>query len=279
MLCKFHEAHFYNHIFRNKRTSSSHAKRREELCDMIQEIYYDNRQIYGARKISTILRNNGEHVSEKVVLDLMRNMGLSSICEGARSTYLKNRKGMPNLVKQEFYTNAPNKIWLGDVTYYKSLYKKSYYICAILDLFSRRVVGYKISLRNNTQLIKSTFKQAYENRKPLDNLIFHNDRGSNYCSVSFRNYLTSLGVEHSFSKAHVPYDNAVIERFFRTLKDEELYRGEYRSENKFRKAIDDYILFYNTKRLHETLGDKTPEQVEADFFYNTANCKKLTNCT
>jgi len=99
-------------------------------------------------------------------------------------------------------------------------------------------------------LTKATFKQAYENRKPQENLIFHSDREGVYGSAAFRDYMESLEVEQSFSKARVPYDNSVSESFFASMKREELYRTNYRSENEFKKAIDDYIIFYNTKRPH-----------------------------
>ena len=132
------------------------------------------------------------------------------------------------------------------------------------------VVGFRISHKNSTQLTKGTFKQAYENRKPESNLLFHTNRGSNYRSKTFCSYLKSLGVTQSFSRAHVPYDNSVMESFFSSLKREELYRTKYRSENEFRTAVDKYIAFYNEERPHATNQYKPPVQKESDFLSNRA---------
>jgi transposase InsO family protein len=107
--------------------------------------------------------------------------------------------------------------------------------------------------------------QAYKVRNPDKGLIFHTDRGSNYRSHTFCKCLILLGVEQSLSRSSMPYDNAVAESFFASMKKEELYRRKYRSEKEFRQAVDDYMLFYNTKRPHQTLKYKTPEQAEAAF--------------
>jgi len=261
---------FYNHIRRNKKDCTSYAKRREEFRIKIQEVYDDSNQIFGAEKITAVLQNNGECVSKKFVLELMRDMGLVSIRQNSKGIYLKEKLKMKNHLNRNFHTDAPNQVWVSDVTYFK-FDDKSYYICVIIDLFSRKVVGHRVSIKNSTQLIKSTFKQAYENRKPQEKLVFHSDRGSNYRSATFRHHLETLDVEQSFSKAHVPYDNSVAESFFASMKREELYRTKYRSENEFKKSIDNYIIFYNTKRPHKTVKNKTPEQFEMDFARNSDN--------
>ena len=120
------------------------------------------------------------------------------------------------------------------------------------------VVGFRIGLKNSTRLVKSTFKIAYEQRQPQFPLLFHTDRGSNYRSNAFCAYLQSLGVTQSFSRAHIPYDNSVMESFFASMKREELYRTKYRSEQELRAAVADYIKFYNETRPHAKNGYKTP---------------------
>ena len=132
-------------------------------------------------------------------------------------------------------------------------------------LYARMVVGYKIGKTNSTQLVKSTLKKAYMDRMPSPGLIFHTDRGSNYCSKTMNDCIQSLNITHSFSRAYVPYDNSVMESFFSTLKREELYRTKYRSEADFREAVDQYITFYNTKRPHRKLNYKTPQQKEQEY--------------
>ncbi len=256
---------FYNHIFRNKRDNTWYAKRREEFRIKIQQIYDDNNQIFGAAKITAIMKEEGYRISIGMVRELMHDMGLISIRQDAKDLYDKEQKKYKNHLNQEFTTTRPNEVWVSDVTYFK-FKTQVFYICAILDLYSRMVVGFRISHKNSTQLTKGTFRQAYENRKPENNLLFHTDRGSNYRSNTFCSYLKSLGVTQSFSRAHVPYDNSVMESFFSSLKREELYRTKYRSENEFRTAVKNYMVFYNEKRPHAKNGYKTPLKRELEFF-------------
>ena len=162
---------------------------------------------------------------------------------------------------QNFDASRPNEIWVSDVTYFK-IKDKAYYICVVMDLFSRMVVGYGISYRNSIQLLKATFCHAYDDRHTNDGLIFHSDRGMNYRSNAMSSYLQSLNVIQSFSRAHVPYDNSVMESFFSNMKREELYRTRYRSEREFKAAVREYITFYNEKRPHKKLRYKTPKQYE-----------------
>lgn len=172
---------FYNHIFRNKRDNTWYSKRREEFRIRIQEIYDDNNQIFGAAKITAIMKEEGYRTSIGMVRELMHDMGLISIRQDAKDLYDKEQKKYKNHLNQEFTATHPNEIWVSDVTYFR--YKEQvFYICAILDLYSRMVVGFRISHKNSTQLTKGTFKQAYENRKPKSKLLFHTDRGSNYRS-------------------------------------------------------------------------------------------------
>jgi len=189
---------------------------------------------------------------------------LVSIRQTAKSLYTKDSKKFKNHLNQEFHTDKPNQVWVSDVTYFR-YNEKSYCICVIIDLFSRKVVGYRVGPTNSTQLVKSTFKKAYESRHPDKELIFHTDRGSNYRSKTFSDYLKLLQVTQSFSRAYVPYDNSVAESFFSSMKREELYRTKYRSESEFRKAVDNYMEFYNTKRPHRKLKYRTLEQAESDF--------------
>ena len=177
---------------------------------------------------------------------------------------MQNQKRKENILNQEFNTTHPNEVWVSDVTYFK--YKnKTIYICVIIDLFARKVIACRVSHKNSTQLTKSTFKMAYELRQPDKDLLFHSDRGSNYISKTFMDYLKSLGVKQSFSRAHIPYDNSVCESFFGGMKREELYRTNYKSEKELQQSIKNYIEFYNTKRPHTLLRYRTPDKTEADF--------------
>lgn len=255
---------FYNHVLRNKKDNTWYAKRREKLRLRIQEIYDESNQIFGAAKIAAVMKSEGFKVSNEMVRTLMRDMGLVSIRQSAKKLYEDEGRKYKNYLNQEFDVNKPNEVWVSDVTYFK-YGKNAYYICVIIDLFSRMVVGYKIGKTNSTQLVKSTFQIAYKVRQPDSSLIFHTDRGGNYSSKTMNDYMRSLHITHSFSRAHVPYDNSVMESFFSSMKREELYRTKYRSESDFRNAVDRYIIFYNTKRPHKKLQYKTPEQKEEEY--------------
>lgn len=212
---------FYNHVLRNKKDNTWYAKRREELRLRIQEIYDESNQIFGATKIAAVMKSEGFKVSNEMVRTLMRDMGLVSIRQSAKKLHEDEGRKYKNLLNQEFDTCKPNEVWVSDVTYFK-YGENAYYICVIIDLFSRMVVGYKISKTNSTQLVKSTFQIAYKARQPDSSLVFHTDRGSNYRSKTMNDYMRSLNITHSFSRAHVPYDNSVMESFFASMKREEV---------------------------------------------------------
>ena len=126
-------------------------------------------------------------------------------------------------------------------------------------MFSRKVVRYKVSKKCSTNLVTATFKQAFENKGQPQGLLFHSDRDAQYISDTFRSLLRDCGTTQPFSNSGKPYDNAVIESFFSTFKKEEAYRRNYRSENEFKKSVDEYIVFYNEKRPHNTLSFKSPK--------------------
>jgi len=251
-------------------------KRREELRLEIQRIYDDSRQIFGAEKICAVMKEDGLRVSREMVAELMRDMGLISIRQEAKDLYDKEQRRFKNYLNQQFTVARPNEVWVSDVTYFR-FNNKNYYICVILDLFSRMVVGYRIGKVNSTQLVRSTFQMAHEERQPVEPLIFHTDRGSNYHSKTFCTLLRSLGVTQSFSRAHIPYDNSVMESFFSNLKREELYRTKYHSEKEFRTAVDRYMVFYNEQRPHAKNGYKTPFKKELDFLNKQALLELRSN--
>lgn len=261
---------FYNHVLRNKRDNTWYAKRREELRLYIQEIYDEINQIFGAAKIAAIVKSEGVKISNKMVCTLMRDMELVSIRQSAKKLYEDENHKYKNHLNQEFDTSKPNEVWVSDFTYFK-YGENAYYICVIIYLFSHMVVGYKIGKTNSTQLVKSTFQIVYKARHPDSSLIFHTDRGGNYRSKAMNNYIRLLNITHSFSRVHVPYDNSVMESFFSSMKCEELYRTKYHSKADFRKAVDKYIIFYNTKRLHRKLQYKTPEQKEEEYALKIAD--------
>lgn len=146
MLCdalKVPRGTFYNYIFRNKRDNTWYAKRREELRIRIQQIYDESKQIFGAGKITAVMKEEGYKVSQEMVRELMRDMGLISIRQDAKKVYAKERRSLKNHLNQQFEVTRPNEVWVSDVTYFLCKDIK-YYICAIIDLYARRIVGYRV---------------------------------------------------------------------------------------------------------------------------------------
>lgn len=260
---------FYNHMLRNKRENAWFEKRRQEYCQLIRDVFDEYQQVLGAEKIQTILVQRGHQVSKEYVSRLMSEMGLRSVRMTAKKEYLKLREPerKKNLLQQQFTADQPNQRWVSDVSCFK-LRDHYLYVCVIIDLFSRKVIAYKISKKNSTQLITAAFKMAYEERNPPAGLIFHSDRGAQYTSHRFQKLLHEHNVTQSFSRPGEPHDNAVAESFFASLKKEELYRRNITSDRAFQASVASYIEFYNTKRPHRTLKNLTPCQMEENFNKN-----------
>lgn len=181
-----------------------------------------------------------------------------------------------NVLQRQFQTDAPNRAWVSDVTCFK-INGRYLYVCAILDLFSRKIIAHRISPRNSTYLITSTFRQAFQRRNAPQSLIFHSDQGAQYTSKTFRKLLRMNKVVQSFSKSGQPHDNAIMESFFASMKREELYRTHYKSEQQFIKSVDTYIEFYNTRRPHSTLNYKTPDLFEKIYEDKKEETRNLDN--
>ena len=256
---------FYNHIFRRKEVTA-YDKRRAEMKEHVKAAFDESQQRFGANKIATVLSTQGIPTSPKYVRDLMQEMGLQSITLYSKRDYQKGKRlaKKQNLLQRQFQANEPNRVWVSDVTCFK-INDKYLYVCAILDLFSRKVVAYRVSPKNSTYLITSTFRQAFQNRNVHQSLMFHSDQGAQYTSKTFRKLLRMNKVVQSFSAPGQPHDNAVMESFFSYMKREEIYRTQYKSEQQFAKSVDNYIEFYNTQRPHSTLNYKTPDQFETIY--------------
>ncbi len=264
---------FNNYLATHNITQQKRQQHRDEMKKVIQEVYDESLQIYGAYKIRAVLNERGYKIGPDLVLELMSEMGIKSIRGSAKKDYIRlTSQRKVDMVKMNFTTSRPNEIWVSDVSCFKvkDLYQ---YVCVILDLYSRKVIAYRISTVHSTQLITKTFKNAYETRKPILSLIFHSDRGTQYTANSFRMLLRKLGVSQSFSNPHNPYNNSVAESFFATLKKEEIYRNDYRSDKDFRNHIKLFIEFYNTKRKHSVIQYKTPDKYEE--IYNLNNNEDL----
>ncbi len=252
---------FYNHIFR-KADRTKFLEEQAQMMLKVQEVFDEGQQRYGAAKISAVLAANGVTVSTRRVRRIMDELGLECIQHGAKSSYRRQQERMKrNLLNREFKAERINQKWVSDITYFK-LKNYPVYLCVILDLFSRRVIEYKVSKKCSTNLVTATFKKAFEKRGSPAGLMFHSDRGSQYISETFQKALRERSVTQSFSNSGRPYDNAVMESFFAIFKKEEAYRRNYTSENDFKKSVDEYMKFYNECRPHSTLAYKSPVRFE-----------------
>ena len=276
LLCKtmkVAKGSYYNHIFRNKNENTKFEEKKRELTPIIEKIFNDSKQIYGASKIHAILKDRGYVVGQNTIADIMHENGWFCIGHGAKKLYYMNLERKENLLKQQFTVTRPNEVWVSDVTYFK--YNNTvFYICVILDLFARKVISHRISLNNSTQLTKNTFMTAYNERQPQD-LMFHSDQGCNYTSATFRMCLKDLNVKQSFSNPGNPFNNSVMESFFKSMKTEKLYRTDFRSEREFRIAVKEYIEFYNEKRPHSVLRYRTPNKFEEDYIRKQAALQNI----
>lgn len=256
---------YYNHIKRNKRENTLQAQKRKDLTPIIEEIFHGSNQTYGAARVHAVLKDRGYHIAQSTVAKIMQENGWFSVRGGAKALHEANKARKENILNQVFTVSAPNEVWVSDVTIYE-FKQRRYYICVILDLYARKVISHSIALSNSTQLTKRALNTAYLERMPKTRLILHTDQGANFTSSAFQKCAKSLGITQSFSRPSNPYDNSVMESFFKTLKLEELYRKNYRSERDFKDSIARYIHFYNSQRIHSMNMYRTPDKYEEEYY-------------
>lgn len=166
---------------------------------------------------------------------------------------------------QQFNQATPNCFWVGDTTCL-IINRNRFYVCVVMDLFSRKIIAHNVSCTNDVSLTVNTFKAAFEIRNHPDNLTFHSDQGSNYTANRYAQLLRILRVQQSFSKRGTPYDNAAIESFFSNMKRNDLHSRQFQYFDEIVPAVNNYIYHYNEYRPHESLSFKTPNQVENEYF-------------
>jgi len=214
------------------------------------------------------LAESGIRVGTKRIAAIMQELDLHSIRLDSKKQFKKYQKyRKQNLLEQQFTAGRPNQTWVSDITYFK-VNDYWLYLCIILDLFSRKIVGYRVSRNASTNLVTGTFRAAFRERGTPADLTFHSDRGKQYTSAAFTALLQKCGAKQSFSATARPHDNAVAEAFFASFKREEAYRREYTSEQSFRKSVEQYVQFYNEVRPHRSLRYQTPQAFEDAYHEN-----------
>lgn len=241
-------------------------RRDSELTTAIREIYDENRGRYGAPRIHHALEKRGHAVSRKRVARLMRDSSLRAKTARKYKATTDSSHGRPvalNYLARNFKAHAPNRAWVSDITY---LWTKQgwLYLAVIIDLYSRKVVGWTLRDRMTASLVCDALDVAVRRRKPPPGLLFHSDRGSQYASDEFRARLTRYGMVQSMSRKGNCWDNAVSESFFATLKKEVVHDACFESKDRARLEIFEYIeSYYNRKRGHVAIDYATPEQFES----------------
>jgi len=250
------------------RKPSRRAGREEELIAKIRQVHEQSRGLYGYPRAHRALLIDGEVVSRNTVARLMRT---AKIRAKIRRKYVPrttdSRHGKPvadNVLKRDFAAPAPNRKWLADITYVPTQ-EGWLYLAAVLDTFSRKVVGWSMADHMETDLVADALQMALLHRQPAGaELLHHSDRGSQYASDDYQHLLKQHGITASMSNAGDCYDNAMMESLWATLKCECVHQQCYATHEQAKASLFEYIeVFYNRKRLHSSLGYTSPESFEA----------------
>lgn len=243
----------------------SRVRENKELTEGIREIHAESKQRYGAPKIHFLLKQEGYLVSLKRVQRLMKKAGMRAITQKKYRPQVSKHQveARDNLLNRDISTTTINEKWVADITYIHTLRDGWCYLASVLDLQTKKVVGYSFSRTMTTELVTKAFDNAFETQQPAEGLVLHTDLGSQYSSEDFRNHVQSKGVKQSFSHKGCPYDNACIESFHAILKKEEVHHVTYVDYASAKIALFQYIEgWYNRKRIHSSLGYKTPQAIE-----------------
>lgn len=247
------------------RPESSRAKANNILTENIKRVFSDSKNRYGYRKVYMQLKQEGIACSKNRVASLMKKNYLASKVKNKFKATTNSKHNLPvadNILDRQFTVIKPNVCWVGDISYIWTR-EGWMYLATVIDLYSRAVVGWSLESRMTTQLVEDAFIKAIWKRKPGKGLIFHTDRGSQYASNSFQKLLKNYFAISSMSRKGNCWDNAVAESFFKIIKSELVYHCSYSSRQEARESIFEYIeTFYNSKRLHGSIGYVSPKQFE-----------------
>ena len=247
-----------------RRQPSARTSEDARLTERIRQVHQQSRGYYGSPRVVRQLRCEGEVVGRRRVARLMR---------GARIQGRSARRYHRSMVRQRAFfasvpnqqraqvTQAPNQVWVGDVTYFKVAGEWRYF-AVVMDRYSRRVLGWSLSTRRDAALTSEALRHSVRNRRPAAGLLFHSDRGIEYAAFDYRNELARLGIIQSMNRPGKMNDNAHIESFFHSMKAEDLHGRCFDNDEQLRQALRSYIVFYNQQRLHSALRYLSPVSFE-----------------
>ena len=237
------------------------------LTEKIKAVFVEGRENYGTRSIGSRLRQRGVEISRKRIARLMELAGLRcKIKRKFKVTTNSNHKLYiaPNLLQRQFHVTSPNRVWAGDITYIPTR-NGWLYLATVMDLYSRKIVGWSMDTSMTASLVNDALTMAIWSRKPGKGLIWHSDRGSQYCAKSHRSILKDHKIIQSMSRKGDCWDNATSESFFSTIKREIPQIGDFVDQKHAAATIFEYIeVFYNRIRAHSTIGYLAPAEFEED---------------
>jgi putative transposase len=252
-----------------KRPVSARARRREELARKIEHVHGQNRKVYGSPRVCQALTAQGESVCENTVAEIMKERQIRARHKRKfvpRTTDSRHQQPvMANVLDRQFDAELPNQKWAVDITYIPTD-QGWLYLAGVIDLCSRRIVGWSMADHMRVELVSDALKMAIARRCPPEGLLHHSDRGVQYASEDYMHLIQSHNIKASMSGRGNCWDNAVMESFWSTLKTELVNHEHYTTHEQARASIFEYIeVFYNRKRIHSSLGYLSPETFEASL--------------
>ena len=265
LMCRVLEASpsgFYDWL---RRPESQRAAEDRALIEKIQAVHNESRRTYGSPRVHASLKAAGYRIGRKRVARLMRENDIRAKAKRKFKVTTDSRHDhpvVPNRLDRQFMVEAPNTVWLADLSYIWTR-EGWLYLAVVLDLFSRQVVGWAMDEQMPQELTLAALDMALQRRRPLPGLMHHSDRGSQYAAGAYQKRLAEHGIVCSMSRKGNCWDNAPMESFFHTLKTELVHHRDYLTRDEARRDIFEYIeVFYNRQRRHSTLGYLSPAQFE-----------------
>jgi putative transposase len=257
-----------------ERPESERERQHKEWTEQVKEIYDQSRKLYGSPKITRKLLQQGVTISERTVTRIMNEQQWRSRTVKKYKATTNSKHSLPvqdNVLNQEFTASKPNEKWVTDITYIATG-EGWLYLASVMDLYSRKIVGWHMSDRMTKELVLQALKQAYGRQQPDEAVLHHSDRGSQYASHDYQKQLQLYSMIGSMSRKGNCYDNACIESFHSVIKKELIYLNKYETRAEAEKSIFEYIeVFYNNERIHSSIGYNTPADFERQYHFNAIN--------